>query len=139
MTAAFNEDALLRVGNEFLPFLEKFVELGDQLKVARLAAGLEQLELAEKLGVTRQSIVWWETGVHYPRLPMLKKLESVLKTRFDFTGSGKNESSEIKPEYITLALSISRLSRANREAIIHLVNTLQIQAMTETKVSLEID
>ena len=70
---------------------------------------------------------------------MLKKLESVLKTRFDVTGSGKNESSDIKPEYVSLALSISRLSKANREAIIHLVNSLQIQALTEAKVSLDID
>ena len=37
--------------------------LADKLKEARKNAGLTQIELAEKLCVSRQAITKWETGV----------------------------------------------------------------------------
>ena len=36
---------------------------GDNLAKARKKAGLSQEELAEKMGLTRQTISKWETGV----------------------------------------------------------------------------
>ena len=38
---------------------------GDNLAKARKKAGLSQEELAEKMGLTRQTISKWETGVSH--------------------------------------------------------------------------
>lgn len=56
-----------------------FVALSKKIRDARLAAGLSQSELARKLGVTTQSVSWWETGGD-PRLSHLRKIARVTKT-----------------------------------------------------------
>ncbi len=38
---------------------------GDNLSKSRKKAGLSQEELAEKMGITRQTISKWETGVSH--------------------------------------------------------------------------
>ena len=43
----------------------------------RSAAGWTQTELAERIGVSRQSIVWWETGRAIPFGKNLIKLARV--------------------------------------------------------------
>ena len=40
---------------------------GEKLKKLRVDAGLSQNELAEKLGVTRRSIIYYENGDRYPK------------------------------------------------------------------------
>ena len=48
-----------------------------QIKKMRLAAGLTQAELAEKIGVTRSAVALWETGRKYPRgkdIPLIANL-----------------------------------------------------------------
>lgn len=48
-----------------------------QIKKRRLAAGLTQAELAEKIGVTRSAVALWETGRKYPRgkdIPLIANL-----------------------------------------------------------------
>ena len=42
--------------------MEENMTLADKLKEARKNAGLTQIELAEKLCVSRQAITKWETG-----------------------------------------------------------------------------
>ena len=44
----------------------------------RLAAGLTQTQLAQKLGVTQLTITRWEHGARNPRRTMLYKLAEVL-------------------------------------------------------------
>ena len=106
------------------------MELKDQLRIARTAGGLSIQELADVIGVTKQAIVWWENGIHHPRLPMLKKIETALKTRFNATGAkplaGSNpDIPGISAEAMRLALAISRLRKADREAVVQLVTTLE--------------
>ena len=106
------------------------MELMDQIRIARDAAGLSVQELAEAIGVTKQAIVWWENGIHHPRLPMLKKIEATLKTRFNATGAkplvGSNpDIPGISAEAMRLALAISRLRKVDREAVTQLVTTLE--------------
>ncbi|MBQ4526716.1 MAG: helix-turn-helix transcriptional regulator [Clostridia bacterium] len=40
---------------------------GERLKKLRLDAGLSQAELARQLGVTRRSIIYYESGKRYPK------------------------------------------------------------------------
>jgi transcriptional regulator with XRE-family HTH domain len=50
------------------------------LKKRRLALGLSQMDLAEKVGVSLLTIQLWERGVSEPNNKNKEILESVLKT-----------------------------------------------------------
>lgn len=56
---------------------------GDQLRTARERAGLSQQELAEKAGISVDSIQNWEQGRTRPRLPALGKLAQALGVSLD--------------------------------------------------------
>ena len=58
--------------------------LADKLKEARKNAGLTQVELAEKLCVSRQAITKWESGKGIPDVENLKMLSKVLNVSIDF-------------------------------------------------------
>lgn len=51
--------------------------LGDLLRRARLDAGLEQAELAEKVGVSRAAIGAWERDRSAPDFPWVKRIVAV--------------------------------------------------------------
>lgn len=44
----------------------------EQIKNIRMANGLSQKEMAEKLFVSQQAVSRWETGASYPDVPTLK-------------------------------------------------------------------
>ena len=44
------------------------------IKRIRLAKGLDQAEFAEVLGVSRQVVCYWETGVRSPSPKSIKKV-----------------------------------------------------------------
>lgn len=58
--------------------------LADKLKEARKNAGLTQIELAEKLCVSRQAVTKWETGNGMPDVENLRILSKVLNVNIDF-------------------------------------------------------
>ena len=58
--------------------------LADKLKEARKNAGLTQVELAEKLCVSRQAITKWESGNGIPDVENLKNIAKVLDISIDF-------------------------------------------------------
>ena len=58
--------------------------LAEKLKEARKNAGLTQIELAEKLCVSRQAITKWESGKGIPDVDNLKILSKVLNVSIDF-------------------------------------------------------
>ena len=45
-----------------------------KMTAARLAAGLSQVELADRIGVNRQNIQRWESGTNRPRTEFLKRV-----------------------------------------------------------------
>lgn len=49
-----------------------------KLKEARKAAGLTQVELAEKIGCTQKDVSRWENGKHDPTLEIAEKLARAL-------------------------------------------------------------
>lgn len=60
-------------------------ELRKTLIGARLAAGLTQTELAEKLGTTQSAIARLESGKQIPSIETLYHLAMVLKVGFSIT------------------------------------------------------
>ena len=64
--------------------MEGNMTLADKLKEARKNAGLTQIELAEKLCVSRQAITKWESGKGIPDVDNLRTLSKVLNVSIDF-------------------------------------------------------
>lgn len=58
-------------------------ELVIRLREARTAAGLTQLELAEKIGVSRKTINTVENGVFIPSTLLALKLARALNTKVE--------------------------------------------------------
>ena len=57
--------------------------LGVNLKNIRIAVGITQVELAKKLGVTKQSVSNWENGNIQPSVEMITKISEVLNVKCD--------------------------------------------------------
>ncbi len=57
------------------------VNLGDRIRAARHAAGLDQQELARRVHHGVRAVAYWESGARIPRLATLVELERVLATR----------------------------------------------------------
>ena len=64
--------------------MEENMTLADKLKEARKNAGLTQVELAEKLCVSRQAITKWESGKGIPDVDNIKMISKVLNVSIDF-------------------------------------------------------
>lgn len=52
------------------------------LRAARVNAGYTQIEAANKIGVSKESISNWERGKSYPDVPELKKIEELYKVDY---------------------------------------------------------
>ena len=59
------------------------MEIGQKLKDKRTAMGLSQEQLAELLGVTRQTIANWEKGKTYPDISAVLKLSDLYSVSLD--------------------------------------------------------
>ncbi len=59
------------------------MELGNHLLEARKKQGLSQEEVAEKLGVSRQTISKWETGETIPDIRQAKRLSTLYHVTLD--------------------------------------------------------
>ena len=57
--------------------------LGERICALRTAGGLSQSELAERLGVSRQSVSKWETDASMPDLDKLVKISEVFEVTLD--------------------------------------------------------
>lgn len=67
------------------------MSIGEKLKQARLAAGLTQEVVAEKLGVSRQTMSNWENGRSYPDIASVIVLSDVYNLTLDSLLKGDNE------------------------------------------------
>ena len=58
--------------------------LSEQIKLLRMQRGINQIELAKHLGVTKQSISNWENDNIMPSVEMLVKIASFFNVSTDF-------------------------------------------------------
>ena len=54
-----------------------------KIKEMRLEAGLTQQDLADRMGVDRSTVSYWETNTSYPRGEQLPKLADILGCSID--------------------------------------------------------
>jgi transcriptional regulator with XRE-family HTH domain len=62
--------------------------IGDRIRHARKEAGLNQADLAERVGVSQPAVANWESGVHDPRRVMLAKIADILRVSPGWLASG---------------------------------------------------
>lgn len=93
------------------------MKLHEKIYTSRKKAGLSQEALAEKLGVSRQSVSKWETGESVPEINKLPLLADIFNVTTDWllsedaeikqkTATANNEEEKIKQE---------RINKINRE------------------------
>ena len=58
--------------------------LNERIRELRIASGISQVELAEKLGVSKQSVSNWENDNIQPSIEMLVKIARVFNVSTDF-------------------------------------------------------
>jgi len=78
--------------------------LNERIKQLRIGRGLSQVDLAEKLGVSKQSVSNWENDNIQPSIEMLVKISHIFSVSTDYLlGENSREFIEItglKKEYI---------------------------------------
>ena len=90
--------------------------LKDNLKKARLDAGLTQLEVAEKLGVAQAQYARWENGGRNPKDETVEKLADIFGTSFEIL-KGRDDGLE---DIVSL-LKRYNLSDKQKEEIKYLI------------------
>ena len=90
--------------------------LKDNIKKARLDAGLTQLEVAEKLGVAQAQYARWENGGRNPKDETVEKLAEIFGTSFEIL-KGRDDGLE---EIVSL-LKRYNLSDKQKEEIKYLI------------------
>lgn len=64
------------------------LSIGERIKSARKAAGMNQVDLAARIGVSQPAVANWESGVHDPRRLMLAKIAEALQVEPYWLASG---------------------------------------------------
>ena len=68
--------------------------IGGRIRRARKAAGLNQVDLARRIGVSQPAIATWESGVHDPRRVVMEKLADALSISPEWLAAGARSPSE---------------------------------------------
>ncbi len=74
--------------------MRKDLQLYGKIQARRKALGLSQEELAQRMGVSRQSVTKWETGLSAPDLDRLVELADTLGVSLDYLLRDQVEVSE---------------------------------------------
>ena len=88
--------------------------IGDKIKELRLAKGLTQIKLAERLDVTKGCVSNWENGYIEPSLAQLRKLLDFFHVEADYLLEISSERT----------LDTSYLSNQQIEALQEFIDTL---------------
>lgn len=78
------------------------MKFSENLQKMRKEAKLSQEALAEKLGVTRQSVSKWESGASYPEMDKLISMCSIFNCSMDYLLNGKENNENKKEEKFTV-------------------------------------
>ncbi len=68
--------------------------IGARIRLSRKMKGLNQADLATRLGVSQPTVANWESGVHDPRQLMLAKIAEALDVQLGWLASGERSTAE---------------------------------------------
>ncbi len=88
--------------------------LNERIKELRIANGLNQVELAEKLGVSKQSVSNWENDNIQPSIDMLIKISHVFSVSTDY----------LLGEDVRTYLEVSKLTEVQISHIQQVINDI---------------
>ncbi|MFA5283309.1 MAG: helix-turn-helix transcriptional regulator [Bacilli bacterium] len=93
------------------------MNFGKNLTLIRKSKGISQEELANIVGVSRQTMYTWEADLAYPNVVMLKRLADILSTTIDDLVSGfdVNKLPRVLPKFELEYISKSKDSIAYKE------------------------
>lgn len=80
--------------SEFAPEKLEPPTIGERIRTSRKDAGLSQVDLARKVGVTQPAVANWESGVHDPRRLMLAKIADAVHVSPEWLASGARSAVE---------------------------------------------
>ncbi len=80
--------------------------LGDQIKKMRLAYGLNQVQLADKLGVSKQSVSNWENNNILPSVDLLLRISDFFSCSTDYLLEKEEMTVFIETKNLTLEQAI---------------------------------
>ena len=91
------------------------MEFSELLKDLRREAGLTQVEVAEKLGISQQAYASWERGVKKPTQENLVKIAHVLNVSVDYlVGNSEEKSDELDNIELLFRMNSKRLTDEER-------------------------
>ena len=110
--------------------------IGTYIKQKRIEKSLSQEQLAEKLGVSKNTVSRWERGINIPDLGLLDSLASALNTGVseiikghDEIGNNPSDSLELQKKNLLFSYSVlSRLGKMN-EVIKKIYISLEVVAV----------
>ena len=88
------------------------MNLGERISELRKAKGLSQEELAEQLGVSRQSVSKWETGVAIPDTENALAMSKIFGVTTDFLLTGQNNEFSADTGKVTYTKPLTEESEA---------------------------
>ena len=107
---------------------------GERLFAARTAAGLSQVEVAQKLGITQTAYALWERRPMALRPDQIETIAKILKISVGelFTGNGRRSKERAGPVGRARRAfeQVSKLPRSQQQHILKVVEAF-VEAITE--------
>jgi len=100
------------------------MSIGEVLKQARAAIGLSQEEVAEKVGVSRQTISNWENGRSYPDISYVMALSDVYDLTLDSLLKGDSEMIKHLEESTNITKSNKQVAASIIALVVFLFGTV---------------
>jgi len=95
--------------------IDKFI--GKRLKEARIACGMTQKELADKLGVTHQQVQKYQQGINRISASRLAAVSNVTKRPMHWFVDGKESAHMLGLMETRIMAEVSKLSRQKKTAL----------------------
>lgn len=96
-------------------------KIGEKIRALRLQNQLTQEQLADRLGVSYQSVSRWENGVTYPDIEFLPAIASYFSVTTDYL-LGQDDA-EKRKRIRKQIQSISKMGEGDKDAIIDIIRT----------------
>ena len=92
------------------------MEFSERLKDLRKQAGLTQVSVAEKLGISQPAYASWERGVKKPTQDNLVKIAQILNVSVDYlVGISKEKSDELDNIELLFRMNSKGLTKEEKE------------------------